>query len=925
MTKFLHNLSLLVVIVALPLSFANAQPAPAAENADAAAEGDAPAAPGDAPAAAPGDAPATAPAAAPAAAPSAAAMVTGGSAPAPVVSTAVESSTLVTAVQAGLTVSDAVALGTNNINKLADKTANIGGSVTNLVNQFKTRAIVVKAFSGTGDITAIVNGTVDNLDSHALTSMKAFDLGTMKELVKTPDLSGNLVVAPTFDFAKVSATMQTLGTKSHVVKAYVDLGQTAAAVLLDTGFIALAKDTENLTKMVEAKFIATDMKAMAGASTISDFSTKAKFASSLAPTGATAAERLQLAKDTNTNIKGAVLSTIKLFNHADLKVFTEIGASSAEDKSKLSIASKFANLEVTVKLANAFDVTDASSIASFKTEAATFDVDFIATLGKEKENLDSLRGSGGNALSLADIGNIEIKADFAVKQKEENPNAAIDYTLIPSDTATLIEYKKVLDKGLKPSEFKDLSLADLKMVATKTKEELAEFKAAGKTPAQALAEAQAAAKTKAVADAAALVVTEDAAAVASTDTEIQTAATTVQTEGKSVLAGASGGYTRVSRNAALRNAVDVAEVLLTNRTIDSEANLAPDTTLSSLSANGYNYELVRILVKYGALGSTGSTLASAVLGNEYSTFNAPGNLASAVHASTSYYEQFLGSLGARAINANRSSKRSSNSAFSVKTSNVSLSGGSNITFNASAEIDVSSKLPKGDRRIHIIGAAKDMVIKGSLNIDNTNTSENHALVLGAADDLYFRSEESSANSVDYTNPSVVSVTNSGSNLALGAADTIKLVNVSISTGGNLAIGSLEDLHIGSSTAQSNSLSVGTGGWSSDPDNIYLYAHNLIQINGLNITGRVDDVYMEAATINLRNVTFPNSSEVTLRSRNGTISFSTNPNVTHLGVNFDNVKHGATLLQQSSFNGSPGSYSSNKVLPHGAAAVQVKKF
>jgi hypothetical protein len=845
-------------------------------------------------------------------------MVTGGAAPAPVVSTAVESSTLVTAVQAGLAVSDAVALGTSNINKLADKTANVGGSVTNLVNQFKTRAIVVKAFSGTGDITSIVNGTVDNLDSDALTSMKAFDLGTMKELVKTPDLSGNLVVVPTFDFTKVKATMQTLGTKSHVVKAYVDLGKTASAVLLDAGFIALAKDTENLTKMVEAKFIATDMKAMAGTSTISDFSTKAKFASAMAPGGATAAQRLQLAQDTNTNIKGDVLATIKIFSHADLKVFTNIGASTDADKANLSIASKFANLEVTMKLAEAFDVNDASAVATFKTEAAKFDNTFITTVGKEKENLGDLRGKAGNSLSLGNIINIETKADFAIKTREENPNSAIDYTAITSDLATLAEYKKVLDKGLKPSEFKDLSLDDLKTVAAKTKEQLDADKASGKTPAQGLAEA----KAKATADA---ITAEDAAAVASTNPEVQTAATAVQGEGKSVIAGAPGGYSRVARNAALRNAVDVAEVLLTNRTIDSEANLAPDTTLSKLSASGYNYELVRILVKYGALGSKGSTLASDVLGNNYTTFNSPGNLASAAQPNTSYYEQFLGSLGVRAINANRSSKRSSNSAFSVKTSNVSMTGGSNITFNAGAEIDVSSKLPKGDRRIHIIGAAKDMLIKGNLNIDNTNTSENHALVLGAADDLYFRSEESSANSENYTNPSVVSVTNSGSNLALGAEDTIKLVNVSISTGGNLAIGSLKELHIGSSTAQSNSLSVGNGGVNSDPDNIYLYAHNLIQINGLNITGRVDDVYMEAATINLRNVTFPNSSEVTLRSQNGAISFSTNPNVTHLGVNFDNVKHGATLLQQSSFSGAPGAYSSNKVLPHGAAAVQVKKF
>jgi hypothetical protein len=317
-------------------------------------------------------------------------------------------------------------------------------------------------------------------------------------------------------------------------------------------------------------------------------------------------------------------------------------------------------------------------------------------------------------------------------------------------------------------------------------------------------------------------------------------------------------------------------------------------------------------------------LASAVLGSSYDSFNAAGSLASAVQPNTSYYEQFLVHLGARAMGADRTSKRSPNSVFSVSTSNVSLSGGSNIVFNASAEIDVSSKLPTGDRRIHIIGAAKDMTIKGNLNIKNTNTIENHALVLGAADDLYFRSEESSANSADYTNPSVVSVTNSGSNLALGAEDSIKLVNVSISTGGNLAIGSLKELHIGSSTGQSSSLSVGTGGVNSDPDNIYLYAHNLIQINGLNITGRVDDVYMEAMTINLRNVTFPNTSEVTLRSRDGTIGFDFS-NPIPGGVNMENVKHGTTLLQQSSFSGAPGYYSSNKTLPHGAPAVQVKKF
>jgi hypothetical protein len=152
-----------------------------------------------------------------------------------------------------------------------------------------------------------------------------------------------------------------------------------------------------------------------------------------------------------------------------------------------------------------------------------------------------------------------------------------------------------------------------------------------------------------------------------------------------------------------------------------------------------------------------------------------------------------------------------------------------------------------------------------------------------------------------------------------------MVNVSIQTGGNLAIGTLKDLHIGTNTAQQNTLSVGTGGVNSDPDNVYLYAHNLIQINGLQITGRVDDVYMEAATINLRNVVFPNTAEVTLRSRDGTIGFNQFANPIVGGVNMENVKHGATLLQQSSFNGSPGYWATNKVQPNGTPAVQIKKF
>ena len=393
-------------------------------------------------------------------------------------------------------------------------------------------------------------------------------------------------------------------------------------------------------------------------------------------------------------------------------------------------------------------------------------------------------------------------------------------------------------------------------------------------------------------------------------------------------------YQRLSRNTALRNAVDVAEILLTPQTISTSLDDVAETTVARLSGSGYNTELIRILAKYGALGGKGSTLADSVLGADFKAFDKSINLSSLVQPSTDAYQQFLTDLGARSFGVKRTNNDVHEAAVSVKTSNITLGTGSDITFSSGATIDVSSKLPKGDeRRIAVVGAAKDMTIKGDLTFKNTNTSENSALVLGAADQLFLRSTESTANNADYSdNTPGLTIKNEGANLALGAEKTMKLINVSITTGGNLAIGTLNDLHIGTSTntdPTKNKLSVGNGGHNSDPDNIYMYAHNLIQINGLEITGRVDDVYMEAATINLNNVVFPNTAEVTLRSQNGAISFSSSPTNIHLGVNFNNVIHKAVspteALKSTDFNGIDGHHFTTKNLPNGTPAVQVKKF
>ena len=474
---------------------------------------------------------------------------------------------------------------------------------------------------------------------------------------------------------------------------------------------------------------------------------------------------------------------------------------------------------------------------------------------------------------------------------------------------------------------------DLKTNSEKNEDDIKNDK--GKTAAQIKADADAAAalaakkaeEDAAAAAATAKIIADDAAAVASTDDAIEVAGTAVQKE-------ASISYQRLSRNTALRNAVDVAEILLTPQTISTSLDDVAETTVARLTGSGYNTELIRILAKYGALGSKGSTLADSVLGADFKAFDKSINLSSLVQPSTDAYQQFLTDLGARSFGVKRTNNDVHEAAVSVKTSNITLGTGSDITFSSGATIDVSSKLPKGDeRRIAVVGAAKDMTIKGDLTFKNTNTSENSALVLGAADQLFLRSTESTANNADYSdNTPGLTIKNEGANLALGAEKTMKLINVSITTGGNLAIGTLNDLHIGTSTntdPTKNKLSVGNGGHNSDPDNIYMYAHNLIQINGLEITGRVDDVYMEAATINLNNVVFPNTAEVTLRSQNGAISFSSSPTNIHLGVNFNNVIHKAVspteALKSTDFNGIDGHHFTTKNLPNGTPAVQVKKF
>jgi hypothetical protein len=167
-----------------------------------------------------------------------------------------------------------------------------------------------------------------------------------------------------------------------------------------------------------------------------------------------------------------------------------------------------------------------------------------------------------------------------------------------------------------------------------------------------------------------------------------------------------------------------------------------------------------------------------------------------------------------------------------------------------------------DKKLFAIVAAKDLRMWGSeLTFNNSvdglvNTAEDHALVLGATDHVEIQKG--------------AKINFEGSNLGIGAYSSLTLDEVSIDTGGNLAIGSLNELEIKSTSDPSeDKFTTFKVGRYSDRDNVYLYAEDKLTATRLKFDGgRTREIYMEANTIDLREVHFPNDSQVILRSKEG---------------------------------------------------------
>ena len=209
----------------------------------------------------------------------------------------------------------------------------------------------------------------------------------------------------------------------------------------------------------------------------------------------------------------------------------------------------------------------------------------------------------------------------------------------------------------------------------------------------------------------------------------------------------------------------------------------------------------------------------------------------------------------------------------VHLDNISGIVGGDITvgeWGQATSLNVGKWLTKAnnpdDKKLFAIVAAKDLRMWGNeITINNsvdghTNTAEDHALVLGATDHIEIQKG--------------AKIKFDGSNLGIGAYSSLTLDEVSIDTGGNLAIGSLNELEIKSTSDPSeDKFTTFKVGRYSDRDNVYLYAEDKLTATRLKFDGgRTREIYMEANTIDLREVHFPNDSQVILRSKDGAPHF-----------------------------------------------------
>ncbi|MDA1048709.1 MAG: FecR domain-containing protein [Verrucomicrobia bacterium] len=230
------------------------------------------------------------------------------------------------------------------------------------------------------------------------------------------------------------------------------------------------------------------------------------------------------------------------------------------------------------------------------------------------------------------------------------------------------------------------------------------------------------------------------------------------------------------------------------------------------------------------------------------------------------------------------------------TRNFNVIGGKNVSISA-GDYDIGNVYGGPGQDEFLIAATDKLTIAGNAafrNTDETMASTTDGLIL------------LSAGSVSLPQGTVdqrASVSYAGDMLGIGSMETLNVINVDLQAEGEVSLRSLDSLVI------ENSKMITTNG--NGADFVHLRALDEINANGLLFSANVQQIVMDAMTINLANVTFPGGSTVNLNSALGPLD-SKYPtfgleNKAYGRVNFiQNVRYGTSLLlnTRTAFNSLP---------------------
>ena len=161
-------------------------------------------------------------------------------------------------------------------------------------------------------------------------------------------------------------------------------------------------------------------------------------------------------------------------------------------------------------------------------------------------------------------------------------------------------------------------------------------------------------------------------------------------------------------------------------------------------------------------------------------------------------------------------------------------------------IDLDAHFPDGQTEFFFT-AAEEIQLSGEINFIAPDKAGINDLDLSFGAGTSFNIAEDT------------SITFLDGSINMGSRETSEFVKVSMEAGGDIDVASLENL-----VFQNSSLKVRAG------DSIHLEAFGELSINGMQFSQQLQNIYMEATTIDLRNIFFPDGSIVHLSSQYGGI-------------------------------------------------------